>query len=364
MIVLDTNQLRHAAFPHGTVLGMLRKIAALGGHTLALPEMVVVEHVAHHRHEVEQSLTLARKALSTLGKAFGQDLTEHVASLSAEDAVQKRRAELEESFTLLSNPSGAADEALAREANRRAPAEQVWEDNEGKPVKAHGARDALIWLTLLETAAQADEDIWFVSMDRDFGNDGKSDFHDVLRGEAQAKLGENAGRLRLINGGIDQLLTELATPAKAPENLENLLRSNLVAHAVHIAMRGPDLFMTLLPVGSGATHGFTSQGLRLDESRVLRHKAYEVDGRIWVSAQMVCRGTKTYQYRAVEDGISWPRIAKVRFRFEATTLLELENGQAHSAEVVSHGPIIVEETTHQRDEIPLGPIEMTLPRIE
>ncbi|MCX5097769.1 hypothetical protein OOK36_56050 [Streptomyces sp. NBC_00365] len=66
MIVLDTNQLRHAAFPHGAVLGMLRKIAEISGMTLALPEMVVIEHVAHHRHEIEVSLTSARKALAAL----------------------------------------------------------------------------------------------------------------------------------------------------------------------------------------------------------------------------------------------------------------------------------------------------------
>jgi hypothetical protein len=32
VIVLDTNQLRTKAFPHGAVLGMLRKIAEIHGH--------------------------------------------------------------------------------------------------------------------------------------------------------------------------------------------------------------------------------------------------------------------------------------------------------------------------------------------
>ncbi|WKX69407.1 hypothetical protein [Streptomyces sp. XD-27] len=77
MIVLDTNQLEHVAFPHGAVLGMLRKIAELQQQSLAIPEMVVVEHVAHYRHRVEQALTTARKALATLDKAFDQDLLSH-----------------------------------------------------------------------------------------------------------------------------------------------------------------------------------------------------------------------------------------------------------------------------------------------
>lgn len=365
MIVLDTNQLRHATFPHGAVLGMLRKIAEIGGHTLALPQMVVIEHVARHRHEIEQAVTSARKALATLGKAFEEDLTNRVADLSEEEAAQKRRTELEDSFTLLPTPPGAADEALAREANRRPPAERVWEDHEGKPVKAHGARDVLIWLTILEAACQTGEDIWFVSMDRDFGNEDKSDFHDALCDEAHARLGENADRLRLLSGGIDQLLKELATPTKAPKDLENLLKSNLVAYAVHIAMAGPNLFMALLPIASGTAHGFLSQGLTLNESRVLRSKTYQVDDRIWVSAQLACRATKTFHYSVPQaPDVFSPRLTKVNFRFEATVLMDLENGKAHSAEVVSHGPITVEETTHHPGEPVFGTIEATLPSLE
>ncbi|WP_157876869.1 PIN domain-containing protein [Streptomyces graminilatus] len=363
MIVLDTNQLRHAAFPHGAVLGMLSKIAEVSGHKLALPEMVVVEHVARHRHEVEQALTSARKAFATLGKAFGQDLSDRVADLSADEAAQQRRAALENSFVVLPTPTGAGDEALAREANRRPPAERVWEDAEGKPVKARGARDAVIWLTLLESASRTSEDIWFVSMDRDFGNEDKSDFHDVLCDEARTRLGENADRLRLLSGGIDQLLRELATPTKAPPDLEALLKNALVAHAVHIAMRGPDLFMALLPTSS-ATMGFESQGLRLDESRIVRSTTYQVGDRIWVSAQLACRATKTYRYSVPDTaGVLSARLTKVVFRFEATVLMDLENGKAHSAEAVSLGPITIEGTTHHPGEV-FGTFEATLPALE
>ncbi|WP_328500371.1 hypothetical protein OG828_06210 [Streptomyces sp. NBC_00457] len=78
MIVLDTNQLRHAAFPQGAVLGM-------------------------------------------------------------------PRVELESSFTVF--------------------------DNDGRPVQAHGARDAVIWLTILEAAGGTGEELWFVSKDGGFGPD-------------------------------------------------------------------------------------------------------------------------------------------------------------------------------------------------
>jgi len=349
VIVLDTNQLRHAAFPQGAVLGMLRKIAEISEQTLALPQMVVVEHVAHHRHEIEVSLTSARKALGTLAKAFAQDLTKSISGLSGEDGAEKRRVELESSFTVLPTPPGAAEEALAREANRQPPAEQVWVDSDGRPVKAHGARDAVIWLTILEAAGSTDEELWFVSKDGDFGNGDKSDFHEALRDEANDKLGENSGRLRLLSGGVDQLLKELATPAEAPTNLAAMLQGPVVAYAVHLVMQGPDVFFGLLPpnLPIGFHGAYQSQMIKLDETAVRKTKTYQVGDHLWVSAQLGCRAHKSYEYAVTDDsrGLISPRTLTVRFRFEATVLLEIDNDSARSAEVVALGPLILEETT-------------------
>jgi hypothetical protein len=353
VIVLDTNQLFHAAFPHGAVLGMLRKIAEISGQTLALPEMVVVEHVAHHRHEIEVNLTDARKALSPLGKAFDMDLTETIAPLSGEHGAEKRRVELESSFTVLPTPPGAAEEALAREANRLPPAEQVWVDNDGNSVKARGARDAVIWLTLLETAGKTDEEVLFVSQDRDFGNAKRDDFHDGLRDEAKAKLGETAERLRLLSGGVDQLLKELATPAEQPENLEALLQDPVVAYAVHLAMQDPDVFMGLLPpnLPIGFHGAYRSQMVELEETSVKRTKTYQVGDRLWVSAQLGCLASKSYDYELLRaGGTTSPRTLVVWFRFEATVLLEIDNGTARSAEVVSRGPLILEDRLEFAEE--------------
>ncbi|MDH6499579.1 PIN domain-containing protein [Streptomyces sp. SAI-149] len=363
MIVLDTNQLRHAAFPQGAVLGMLRKIAEISGQTLALPEMVVIEHVAHHRHDIEQALTSARKALGTLGKAFDEDLNKLIAHLSPDEGAQKRHAELESGFAVLPTPSGAAEEALTREANRLPPAEQVWVDSEGKSVKAHGARDAVIWLTILEAASKTDEQVWFVSRDGDFGNADKTDFHVSLRSEANNKLGEESDRLRLLSGGVDQLLGELATPAQAPEDLAAMLQGPVVAYAVHLAVQGPDVFFALLPpnlpIGfdSGA---YRSQMISLDETNVRKTKTYKVGDRLWVSAQLGCQAHKNYDYSVRRAGAALPETLTVRFRFEATVLLEIDKGTARSAEVVSLGPLNLESRTriaggsaHDADALPV-----------
>ncbi|MEU6904251.1 PIN domain-containing protein [Streptomyces coeruleorubidus] len=345
MIVLDTNQLDAAAFPHGAILGMLRKIAEIHKLSLAIPEMVAVEHTAHHRHDVELAIRDARKALSTLDKAYGQDLTSQVSGLSADGAADRRRRALEEIFTILPTPAGAAEEALKREANRQPPANQVWDAN-GKPVKASGARDVTIWLTLLEAAAANDEDVWFLSMDGDFG---KGDFHPLLRQEAEQKLGEKATKLRLLTGGIEQLLSELVEPVEAPENLEELLNGPVVAHAVNIASMGGALFFRLLPTLSsdvGDPSGyFKSSGILLKLRRLKKHRTYRVEDRIWVSAQLDWQGAKIFEHLQGQSAETvWAE--EINFAFETTVLLEVQDARARSAEVVSAGALAVSDT-HQ-----------------
>ncbi|MCX5097772.1 PIN domain-containing protein [Streptomyces sp. NBC_00365] len=283
-----------------------------------------------------------------LGKAFDTDLASTITPFSAEHGAEKRRAELEHGFTVLPTPPGAAEEALAREANRHPPAEQVWVDSDGKSVKARGARDALIWLTILETASTTNEVVWFVSQDGDFGNAGRSDFHDVLRAEANAKLGEDSDRLRLLSGGVDDLLDELATKADAPEDLAAMLQGPVVAYAVHLATQGPNLFLGLLPpsLPIGIEGAYRSQMIKLVETSVRKNKTYEVGDRLWVSAQLGCRAYKSYDYSVLQAGAVIPQTLAVQFRFEATVLLEIENGRTRSAEVVSLGSPIIEGTTH------------------
>lgn len=338
MIVLDTNQLQHAAFPHGPILGMLRKIAEIHQRPLALPEMVVVEHVAHHRHEIERTLTAARKSLTSLGRSFGQDLASQLDALSSEAAAQKRRAELESAFTILPTPAGAAEEALSREANRLPPAEQVWSDNKGDPVKAHGARDAAIWLTLLDTARTAEHDVWFVSLDKDFGND---DFHPQLRQEAQDTVGVNAERLKLLHGGVDQLLDELADRATTPKNLKAMLQNPAVTEAADIALNKVQTFFDFLPHDATIWTRWAS-GVALYDFEIKQSKAYTVDDRLWVSAHVNCRANKTYQvaWPARQTGVELAmQTVETAFAFEATMLLEVDNSAIRSADVVAMGPI-------------------------
>lgn len=348
MIVLDTNQLEHVAFPHGAVLGMLRKIAELQQQSLAIPEMVVVEHIAHYRHRVEQALTTARKALATLDKAFDQDLLSHVEGLSVDAAAEKQQAALGKSFKILPTPSGAAEEALRREANRIAPSEQVWEVGNGKPMKARGARDVTIWLTLLECARSTDAPVWFVSQDGDFGKD---DFHAVLREEAERELGSGAGRLRLLHRGIDQLLRELAEPTQKPAELARILKGPVVAYAVHIALTEADVFARLLPrIPRDPNYTAIPYGsVALGSHDVKRTETYQVGDRLWVSAQLRWQAAANFE-RFMQPSAPRSLTPGIEFSFDATVLLEIENGEPRSAEVVSLGPLTVLAVTDGLDD--------------
>jgi hypothetical protein len=59
MIILDSNQLRHAAPPDGPLLALLRKLSEANGHTLAVPRMVPDEHLGYQEHEAQAEI--ARK---------------------------------------------------------------------------------------------------------------------------------------------------------------------------------------------------------------------------------------------------------------------------------------------------------------
>ncbi len=54
MIVVDTNQFDLLNVPSGALFAILRQVALQHGHTVAIPEMVIVETLAHYRHRIEE----------------------------------------------------------------------------------------------------------------------------------------------------------------------------------------------------------------------------------------------------------------------------------------------------------------------
>ncbi|MFF4647710.1 PIN domain-containing protein [Streptomyces sp. NPDC001389] len=337
MIVLDTNQFSKTFFPHGLALGMIRKIAAFQGRALAIPEMVATELVAHHQHEVETNLKTARTALGALSSAFDQDLLDPVRYLSVDEAVALYRSALERVFTILPTPPGAAEEALRREAHRMPPAEQVWTDGKNK-VKARGARDTAIWLTLL-TAAENQKELWFLSYDKDFGS--AEGFHPALADEAQSRLGESPLRLRLMHSGIKQLLEELAEPVPVPaEEVDRVMRGASVRQAVFDHPQGVSAIVMLAPLNLQNGSFSTSDVPNLRVDQVMETKAYQVGDRIWFSARLRWHGEETHFVFHPEER---PWAQKVAYSFDTTVLIPRGEEGSASAEVVAVGPVLLKD---------------------
>ncbi|WP_066951218.1 PIN domain-containing protein [Streptomyces lushanensis] len=351
MIVLDTNQLRSAVFPHGAVMNMLTKIAELNERPLAIPRMVAVEDIAHHQHAIEDALKDARKAAGVLDHALGSELMTEIRRLSGSRAAATRWEALDAVFKILPTPPGAAEEALRREANRQPPAEQTWVDSNGKSVKARGARDVTIWLSILEAARSTDGEVWFVSQDADFGRD---DFHPLLRQEAQRYLRDGHTRLRLLNGGIEQLLSELAERSDEPKELGTWLQADVIGEAVSAQLVGSHTFFRLMPESDILpARGMTSTGTEVSVQEVRRRRTYRVGGHTWVSAQLRCRGLKKYSflrgsYFADEQGEMERWWAGTEFSCDVTVLAEVLSTGLSSIEITSVGHLAITATSQSK----------------
>ncbi|WP_055528260.1 hypothetical protein [Streptomyces graminilatus] len=216
LIVFDADQLELVGFPDGGVFRMLHSTANLYGHTLAVPQTVAMEHLAHHRFEVQQST-----------------------GRSPEEAAQRRHDALHTLLTILPTPEGAAEEALDRVACGRLPDRTVSADGDDGKLKDHAVRDTVVWLTLLDAFEARNQMLWFLSGDRHFA--ARSAFHPDLRAEAAQRLGtERSSFLGLMTDGIPTLLKRWGTRLKlSAEELNLVVRSDSVAQQVRTVITGP-----------------------------------------------------------------------------------------------------------------------------
>ena len=343
MIILDSNQLRQAAPPDGAVLGLLRKLAEPKGHALAIPEMVKIEHLAHLEHDAQIAISFMAKTVKELSKIFNEDLTSKIPPLFADQAVKGRSKVLEEVFTILPTPEGAEGEALIREARRQRPTNAAWDKDKG----GSGARDAVIWLTVKEAAQKSDEEILFLSQDNDFGNaDG---WHPEL---ARELVGPNC---RLLHGGIDELLAEIAEKADEPTDLMKILQCPVVVEAVTARYSGEDVFFQMLAhVTTGEPNSFigSSAPQMTPLEKAGRVHSYSVGDLTWIAVRVKWSAIKSYDVIPVAGpmssqmrplaitvsphGVQW--WAEVKFDVVNTLLVAVDgDGEPVSAEVTNDG---------------------------
>jgi hypothetical protein len=134
MIILDTNVLPRRGSLAGPTIALVRAVAQKTGHEVALPAIVVEESVAELSRELSALWEKARTVADALAGFFpGYRIDQP----DLNERGKQWRTELEQAFTILDPPAGAAEEALRREAHRIAPTRAGGE-------KGSGARDALM----------------------------------------------------------------------------------------------------------------------------------------------------------------------------------------------------------------------------
>ncbi|MFI5823757.1 hypothetical protein ACIA8I_32420 [Streptomyces rishiriensis] len=256
LIVLDTDQLELVGFPDGAVFKMLHTTAHLHGHTLAVPQTVAIEHLAHHRFEAEQ-----------------------LTGRPPEEAAQRRREALHASFTILPTPQGAREEALDRVANCRLPARTVPVERDDGKVKAHAIRNTVVWLTLLDAFEARNQQVWLLSGDQGFA--ARSAFHPDLRAEAGQRLGtERSLFLGLMKEGIPALLKRWGTKVTvSSQDLNLLVRSEAVVQQVRTTVTAPVRpFAPDFPLSSTSLLAF--------DGRLGRPLAYQIHDRLWAPSRI------------------------------------------------------------------------------
>jgi hypothetical protein len=179
-IALDTNLFDETLNLRTTWVSMLQQVAKARNLRLALPEMVEEELLAWYGRRLHAELRQVAKAVGAISRMAEAPIsTEPVLDFDLE--IENKRARLRTVFEVLPMPLSAGREALIREARRQLPCKRhpEVEDDKSKP---GGARDAAIWLTLLDLANTGQEIIFVSENTKDFGGDG---LHGELRRELQ-----------------------------------------------------------------------------------------------------------------------------------------------------------------------------------
>jgi PIN domain len=319
VIVVDTNQFDLLKVPSGALFAILRQVAHQHGHTVAIPEMVMVETLAHYRHRIEEHITAIEKGQRGLRR---YDAHIDIRLPNVELMVQLRDEELRKHITVLQPPEGAAWEALQREAQRRRPADVDWTK------KGAGSRDALIWLTVLHALRQPGaEPVILVTGDSDFGKGGQ--LHSELREELK-DVGVEAGQVQLCSTIVD-VLAQVAEPIAAPADLDEVLNSEQAAQAVAAALQ-PNAALHLLWLFRSQFSGPKKISMSLPPAEGLvpersgRTVAYQIGNDTWVSAECTWSGACRVSLDRADTALRKPSF-DILFEVDVTVLIAPEQSE-------------------------------------
>ena len=329
MIILDANVLpRHGSLA-GPAFALVRAIAEKTGHDVALPAIVVEESVAKFTRELRKAWDRTKTAEQALAEFFpGYRIDQPDLS----KRVEQWRKDLKRSFAILDTPPGAAEEALRREAHRIAPTRSA-----GPKGSGIGARDALIWLTVLDAYGREPVNgvAYFVTNNPD--DFGRGALLPALQREVDAIATTTSFHYLTSMTG---LLDALATPVSDGPTESELFASHELRAAVEQALRSMDVVG-----GDGGEWlptfrpGITGVSLRKAET----NKAYEVGGQRFAAVSTVWNGVSSTISGSTGTSVSYEHLS----HYVAELLLIVEfgdDGRVTSAEVTSAGPFVYDRS--------------------
>lgn len=178
-IYLDTNALYR--WPTFTELDRLALsvVASQLSQAILVPSLVVDEAAAHRRRALEAVIAAHTTAADRLERAFGTEDIHVEPYPDVDGAMATWHRRLRQFARIIETTPSHAMEGLQREISGRPPAkprETPPNDDARKGSgrrKGAGARDAAIWMTIVEDVRARREHGYLISKDQDFGRDGR-----------------------------------------------------------------------------------------------------------------------------------------------------------------------------------------------
>ncbi|MFG2441165.1 PIN domain-containing protein [Streptomyces sp. NPDC048508] len=325
MIILDTNQLESLKPPNGPVLRILSKLANATGNGLALPEMVMVEHLAHRRNKVNVLQDNLRKAVDAISTEVA-DARFYKGTVDVDAVIGDYQRRLECAINeVLPTPESAAREALIREAERRAPAETRWDSKPGR-----GARDVAIWLTVVDSAARnREENHYFVSEDRAFGGE-----HGLASDLVRELKEHSSGEVENLKyfARVGDLLSHLAGEAANFPDESKISDSQLVASAVAHAIEDSDASSAFGDAAGSVApkarmyHYSIPTPQAVELLRIEKPSAYRMRGIGWAAFKAVWKISTEVDLEAHNgDELVFEGLVSVNGPFETMLVCELDS---------------------------------------
>jgi hypothetical protein len=262
-IVIDTTLLVQSRNLDAISLNALRIVARARGLEIVVPSIALLEAESRRREEVETECNAIQRATSRLAGYSADFSTPQLPK--PEEVAARWRSSLERTFRIAHLTPENAIESLRREALRTPPTRA-----------GRGARDAAIWLTVLDVLTEEKKPGYFVSDNsKDFGDQpDQTLLHPTLAEEA----GRRGVDVRYCSS-LDALLGEL-TDAESTEwvTIERLSDEEGVTRAIVDTLLAHRMWSRLLK-GRSAT-------VRL--RRILSSRAFRVGDRSVAVARIDC----------------------------------------------------------------------------